>query len=327
VAIGVGAWRRSRGPDPGAPDRARLREWLRSVGLVRGPDFWRTADEVSGWLHQRGEQVLRLREAIAAARFGGRTDEEEDVRRKLIERLAASIPPPPARWPLQWGGAALILAGVIVGVLSLPRSISDRRTERAATADTRARAGDVAGAEAEWARLWDETPGDPALAARLAWSALTRDDVAAATVWVLRGDRLEARDPALHAMAARVRDAGGLVGAPGRALPLRSYEWALFAFLLGVLSGILWPRRAIGPTVAAAACIAGAWWPLETAWRARQDLAVVRSSVPLPPTGVTLDSGQVVRVKGRRGEGLDVRAASDLEGTLPSGAVWILGRR
>src|SRR5262249_4731669 len=85
VALGVGSWRRSKSPDPGAADRARLREWLRSVGLVRGPDFWRTADEVSSWLQSSGQQVLRVREAIAAARFGGRTDAEEEVRRSLVE--------------------------------------------------------------------------------------------------------------------------------------------------------------------------------------------------------------------------------------------------
>ena len=326
VALAVSSWRRSQRPDPGAADRARLREWLRSVGLVRGPDFWRTADEVSGWLQARGEQVLRIRESIAAARFGGRVDAEEDVRRSLIERLAASIPAPPPRWPLQLAAVGLGLLGLVAALLALPRSTSDRRTERAAAADARARAGDVPAAEAEWARLWDESPGDPALAARLAWGAMTRDDVAAATVWVLRGDRSEARDPALRVMAARVRDAGGLVGAPGRALPLRSLEWAFLAFLLGAACAVRAPRGLVA-TLAAAALAAGVWWPVESAWRARQDLAVVRTSVALPPTGVTLDSGQVVRVRGKSAAGVDVRAASDLEGTLPSGALWILGRR
>jgi hypothetical protein len=76
-----------------------------------------------------------------------------------------------------------------------------------------------------------------------------------------------------------------------------------------------------------AACVAGAWWPVETAWRARQPLAVVRSTVPLPPTGVTLDSGQVVRVRSEGLGAVAVSAASDLEGTLPASAVWLLGRQ
>jgi hypothetical protein len=248
------------------------------------------------------------------------------VRRILVEELGASMPPPVDRWPLQAAAAGLAALGVVVAVLALPRSMTGRLAERASAADERARSGDVAGAEAEWARLWDESPGDPALAARLAWGALGRDDVAAATVWTLRGDRREARDPAVQLMAARVRDAGGLVGAPGRALPFRSFEWALFAFLLATGTGLAWPRRSWAISLAVAACVAGAWWPAEGAWRARQTLAVIRTTVPLPPTGVTLDSGQVVRVRGQAMGAVAVSAASDLEGTLPVSAVWLLGQ-
>jgi len=326
VALGVSTRRRSRRPDPGAADRARLREWLRAVGLARGSDFWRTADEVTSWLVDRGEQVKHLRETIAMARYAGRTDEEENVRRTLIERIAASIPEPPPRWPLQVAAVLLGIFGLTLAGFSVPERVTGRLVERARAADARARAGDVPAAEAEWARLWEEAPGDPALAARLAWGALTRDDVAAATVWVLRGDRREARDPALRAMATRVRDAGGLVGAPARALPLRSLEWAVLAFALAAAAGLAWHRRPLGVALAAAAFAAGAWWPIESTLRSRQDLAVVRASVPLPPTGVTLDSGQVVRVTGQSEGGVDVRAASDLEGRLPSAAVWRLGR-
>jgi hypothetical protein len=327
MALASECWRRSQRPDPAAPERARQREWLRAVGLARGPDFWRTADEVAMWLGDRGQPLAHVRETIAAARFGGRTDREEEVRRVLVEGLGASMPPAVDRGPLQVAAASLAALGVIVAVLALPRSMSGRLSDRAAAADTRARSGDVAGAEAEWARLWDEAPGDPALAARLAWGALGRDDVAAATVWTLRGDRREARDPAIEAMAARVRDAGGLVGAPGRALPFRSFEWALFAFLLATGAGLAWPRRRWAVALAVAACAAGAWWPVETAMRARQPLAVVRTTVPLPPTGVTLDSGQVLRVRGESSGAVAVQAASDLEGTLPASAVWLLGTR
>ena len=143
-------------------------------------------------------------------------------------------------------------------------------------------------------------------------------------MWTLRGDRREARDPAIEVVSARVRDAGGLVGAPGRALPFRSFEWALFAFLLAAGAGLAWPRRQWALALAAAALVAGAWWPVESVWRARQSLAVVRSTVSLPPTGVTLDSGQVVRVRGQAMGAVAVQAASDLEGTLPVSAVWLL---
>ncbi len=230
VTLALVAWRTSRAPDPNAAERARLREWLRSIGLAHGPDFWRAADEVAHWLQGRGDPVARVRDAIQAARYGGRMDQEDEVRRRLIERLGAAMPSPLARWPLQFSGVLLMALGLALVVWALPRGGRPELASRAATADARARAGHAEEAEAEWARLWDESPGDPALAARLAWGALERDDPGTATVWVLRGDRHEARDPALRLIAARVRDAGGLVGAPGRALPLRSGEWARHAW-------------------------------------------------------------------------------------------------
>ncbi|HEY6195337.1 MAG TPA: hypothetical protein VI504_09870, partial [Candidatus Eisenbacteria bacterium] len=61
------------------------------------------------------------------------------------------------------------------------------------------------------------------------------------------------------------------------------------------------------------------------AWRAGQRLAVVRSATSLRPGDVMLDAGQVVRVLGRSAGAADVRAASDLSGTLPERALWFLG--
>ncbi len=327
LASSAAALRRSRAPDPRAGDRARQREWLRSIGLARGPDFWQAADQAAAWLLARGEQVLRIREAISAARYGGRTDQESDVRRWLVERLGASMPAPPARWPWQLAAFAGLLLAVACAALALPRPGPDSLATRALAADVQARTGEVARAEAEWARLWDESGGDAPLAARLAWGALQRDDVAAATVWVIRGDRLEARDRSLAAMAVRVRDAGGLVGAPGRALPFRSWEWAILAFMIGGASGVLWPRRGWGVALLVLACLTGLWWPAEAAWRASQRLAVVRASVPLPPGDILLDPGQVVRVLGRTSDQVNVRATSDLEGVLPASALWFPGRR
>jgi hypothetical protein len=327
VAFGIGAWRKSQLPDPGGPERARLREWLRSIGLARGPDFWRAADEVAGWLQDRGDAVLRIREAIQAARYGGRMDEEEEIRARLVERIGSAIPAPPARWPHQFAGVLLVACGLGLAVWSLPSRGRLELAERAAAADTRARDGRVEEAEAEWARLWEESPGDPALAARLAWGALQRDDPGAATVWVLRGDRREARDPALRVLSQRVRDAGGLVGAPGRSLPLRSYEWAVLACAFAIAAGALWPRRRVAELLLGLALVAGAWWPAESAWRGRQWLAVVRSAVTLPPGDVMLDAGQVVRVLRLDAGQADVRATADLSGTLPARALWFPAAR
>lgn len=327
AALAIGEWRKSQLPDPDAQERARLREWLRSIGLARGPDFWRAADEVANWLQGRGDPVLRIREAIQAARYGGRMDEEEEIRARLVERIGAAIPAPPARWPHQVAAVLLVTCGLGLALWSLPSRGRPELAERAAAADSHARNGQVEEAEAEWARLWDESPGDPALAARLAWGALQRDDPGAATVWVLRGDRHEARDPALRMLSQRVRDAGGLVGAPGRSLPLRSYEWAMLACALAIAAGVLWPRRRVAELLLGVALVAGAWWPAESAWRGKQWLAVVRSAVTLPPGDVMLDAGQVVRVLRLDADQADVRATADLSGTLPARALWFPSAR
>ncbi len=327
IALAAELRRRSLAPDPTAAARAQQREWLRSIGLAHGPDFWRAADEAATWLQERGDQVLWLREAIQAARYGGRTDQIDEVRPRLVERLAAAMPEPPARWPLQVGAGIAVALGIVVFVLSLPGTGRSELAERAAAADAKAKAGDAAAAEAEWARLWDQAPGDPALAARLAWAALEREDPGVASVWVLKGERQESRDPALGTLAARVRDAGGLVGAPGRALPLRSTEWAILAFLLAGAAGLFATRRALALALATLALVAAGWWPAESWWRSQQRLAVVRTAVALPPGDLTLDAGQVVRVLRREGDEVDLRVTRDVVGTLPATALWLMGDR
>jgi len=79
--------------------------------------------------------------------------------------------------------------------------------------------------------------------------------------------------------------------------------------------------------LAVAALVAGLWWPAESAVRGMQRLAVVRASVPLPPGDVMLEPGQVVRVRERTSGQVTVRAASELEGTLPESAFWFPGPR
>lgn len=316
------AWRRAGAVDPAAVERARQREWLRAVGLAHGPDFWRAADESATWLQSRGDAVQWLRDAIHAARYGGRVEAEEDVRRKLVERLALAMPAPRSRAPWRAAAAILVLAGFALAVWAMPQQGPRSLAERSRAADARAREGHVAEAEAAWARLWDERPGDPALAARLAWAALERDDRAVASLWVLRGDRQEARDPALGLSTQRVREAGGLVGAPGRALPLRSSEWAWLAFILMGLAAALSRWRPAMLAVMLLAVVCGAWWSVESAWRSTRTYAVVRQVTNLPQGDLQLEPGQVVRVLGREGDEVQVVVSRDLDGVLPVTALW-----
>ncbi len=325
VVLGTFAWRRSRASDPAAAERARQREWLRAVGLAHGPDFWRAADEAATWLQSRGDAVQWLRDAIHAARYGGRVEVEEEIRRKLVERLAVAMPAPRSRAPWRVASVAAALAGLALALIAGPREGPEALAQRSRAADALAREGHVAEAETAWAHLWDEAPGDPALAARLAWAALERDDRAVASVWVLRGDAREARNPALSLSAQRVREAGGLIGAPGRALPLRSSEWAWLAFGLMVLAGLSWRWRVVAIGLALLAVLCGAWWDAETAWRATRVHAVVRQATMLPGSEVQLEPGQVVRVTGRDGDDVQVFVARDLEGVLPARVLWFPG--
>ena len=114
----------------------------------------------------------------------------------------------------------------------------------------------------------------------------------------------------------------GMVGAPSRALPLTSTEWACLAFLLMVVVGLLVPRRRMAALVFLVALVAGAWWPVESAWRASRVLAVVRAPRNLAPGDVQLDAGQVVEVMGRDGDDVRVRVTRDLDGVLPANALW-----
>ena len=167
VAAACEVWRRSRAADPLAAQRAQQREWLRAVGLAQGPDFWRAADEAAAWLQSRGDTVHWLREAIQSARYGGGTHTEEEVRRKMVEHLARSLPAPVVRWPRQVIAGALAVVGCVLFVFALPRGGSSAMVERARAADALVAQGHVDEAQTAWAHLWDEQPGDAALAARL----------------------------------------------------------------------------------------------------------------------------------------------------------------
>lgn len=325
VALGFAVrwWRAGGRPSPDAAERAMQREWLRVVGLAHGPDFWRAADEASAWAEQRGAQVLRLREDIAAARYGRAAVHEDDVRRRLVERIGEAMPAATPAWP--WRASGIVLAVVAIGAiaLSIPRTGSERLAARAQGADAAARAGRVSAAESAWRALWREAPGDAGLAARLGWSALRAGQVPMATAWVLSGDAREPRDRSLAWLRDRVRESGGLLGARGRALPLRSIEWSLLALAFALGAVVVWPRRLAAVALVALAVGAAAALPFERAWRQREPERVVVRPVPLAGTEIELEPGQVVRRIAAAGDSVLVHAGSGLAGRVPADALVI----
>jgi hypothetical protein len=50
LGLAVALWRTSLRKPPESALRARQLEWLRTIGRGSGPDFWRAAEEASGWL-------------------------------------------------------------------------------------------------------------------------------------------------------------------------------------------------------------------------------------------------------------------------------------
>ena len=127
--------------------------------------------------------------------------------------------------------------------LGSPQPADDRLAAAVRSADTFAREHRWKDAAAAWRNVWREAPGDAALAARLAWAALQESDVGEATLWVLRGRADEPRSKPLAFAERRAREGGGMVGAPGGPLPLKSIEWAALAFALALGALLEWPRR------------------------------------------------------------------------------------
>lgn len=321
VGFALRALRGGNAPDPLAAERAAQSELLRGVGFTRGGDFWRVADEAATWAEARGQQVLRLREEIAAARYGGVAPAEDDVRRRLVERVSEALPPLRKGVPPAMRAAITGAAGLVLVFLGAPRGPEPKLVAAAARADQFAREHRTADAEQGWRNVWREAPGDAAIAARLAHAALQRGDVGEAAVWVMRGRRDEPRQGAVDQVAARVRDAGGLVGAPAPPWPLRSIEWAAIAFALALGAALEWPRRWTVALLGALACAAALAPEAKHMGERPGRLGVVTSTAALAGADVDLDAGQVVRIVRREGAAVRVRAGQGLEGTVPASAV------
>ncbi len=326
LGLGASAWRAGGQRRGDAAERARLNEWRRAARLS-GPDFWRAADEATTWLEARGRPTADLRRDIAAARYASGFADPEAFRARLIDALDQALPARSSALPARGLAVALALAALALLVAAGPRWGSGRVALDARAADEQARTGDVDGARRAWLTLWESGARLPGLAARLAWAELRAGSVADATLWALRGERGEPRDPALGWSWERVRESGGLTGASPSHLPVRANEWAVGALLLGVLAGWMWPRRRRAASVAALALACALVAPVET-WRAgRRAEAVVRSALRLDggtetgAAGLELLPGQVVRVRSREGSRVRVSAARDIVGWVPASGI------
>lgn len=316
--------RSARRPDAGSAERAQQREWLRAVGLARGPDFWRAADRAAEWLASAGREVAAVRREIDAARYGGAAGGEERVRRRLTELIGAALPAPAPRGPRRIAAGALVAGGVAVAVLLGPRGGEGVDARAARRADDAARRGEVAEARRAWEDLWRRGRRAPGVAARLAWSAVREGDVGRAAAWVLRGEREEARDATLRWVAERVREGGGLVGAGLSRWPVRRIEWAVAALVLGAAAGWAWPRRRVAAALVLACVAAGAAFDGQGAWLRAAHRAVIVERVPLEGADVELEPGQVVDVEPGGGDRPSVRLGRDARGTVPASALEVI---
>jgi hypothetical protein len=315
------AWRVRQAPDPLAEVRNRVAAWRNVLRGPDGPAFWRAAEEAVEWLGRAGRPLGGLQERVAATRYGGAGADVGAVRAQLQEELAA-VAPPPRRLPWSRPAAvALAVLGIAAVAASWSRPGKDSGEERLRVADRFAREGSVARAQGAWLGIWKAGGRAPALAARLAWVDLTQGHLAPATVWVLRGERTEARDRALAWVANLVREGGGLAGAGAARLPLRRAEWGLLGLALGFASGALWPRRGAALALALLALAVAGVGPVEGLRAGGVAQAVMSRTVELEGSGLQLEVGQVVEVSRREGAWARVRVGRDLAGRVPANAL------
>jgi len=323
LAGAVALWRGAGVTPASAPARARALEWLRAVGRASGPDFWRAADEAGAWLEGEGKSVADLRRAIAAARFAGERANPEPLRRRLVEQISAALPPAPAHGALRAASAMLAALAVVCCLVFAPRGGDERGRAAARAADQAARDGDMTRARGEWERMWHAGAYLPALAARLAWAEAQTGAAGTAAAWVVRGEQLGGRDPALAWVSERVREGGGLVGVPSPRWPVRAIEWGIAALLLGVAAGFLWPRRRLALAVGCLVLLCGLIDPAQSLLAARAARGVILGPVALADAGVDLQPGQVVRVRELAGDRVRIDAGAGVEGWIPAGSIDI----
>jgi hypothetical protein len=340
LVLGTAAalWKASRRRPESVAVRAQQLEWLRAVGMAKGPDFWHAADQGLGWLETRAgavregqapaapdRRLVALRAQVAVARYGRGAGDANAVRRELVERLSKALPPPHPRLALRAASVMLAVAALAWCVVLGPRAGDERGRARGRAADRLARAGDVPHARAAWLALWNEGGRDPGLAARIAWAYTQSGSLGPGALWVLRGNLAGPRDASLTWVTERVREGGGLVGASLPRLPITPWEWSAAALVLGFAAAWAWPRRRVAVLGVVLTSVAGMAYPLQGWLAERSERAVVLRAVGLEGSDIELQAGQVVTIQGRRAGQVQVRAGQVAEGWLPREAVEPLG--
>jgi len=317
---------RAGAKDESGPERARAAGWARALeSPARSPDWWRTADDAVAWLAERGALVHHLRQQIHAARYGGVTSAETEVRLKTLEHLRATAPAPPARWTLRFYGFFIALAGIFLAVLMGPRLEDARLSALAQQAESWARRGDWDRARQRWEEVWQASDGDPGVAARLGWAALQSGEIGPATLWVLRGWMRDPRDASVRWVAQRARESGALLGESGSGWWPSALEAALVAALAGAGLAWYWGREwRLASLLGVLGAAAMAVLPVRVlAQRGTERVVVMRETELVPSSGdrLAMEPGQVLRVRSRAGNTVRVSAGPGVEGLVAAADV------
>ncbi|HET9328602.1 MAG TPA: BatD family protein [Candidatus Eisenbacteria bacterium] len=322
----AGAWRLWRAAPKKSATASSAAAWTARLRGVTGPALWRAMEETSLWLETQpgatGDPAWRgVRDRIAAARYGGSVENPEAVKRELMNRVSRAAPKTQARVPLRLIAVGLLLLAIGLGVGFGPRPGGDRAAQQSAAADQAARRGEVEKARRVWLELWRIHGGRAGLAARLAWARVQAGEVGPAALWVLRGEMIEPRDPALRWVEERVREAGGLVGAAAPRLPVRPIEWSALSLALGLCTGLAWPRIGRSVLLGLLALSCAAIFPMQGWLSARSGQAVMLAVAPLEGSDVELEAGQMVTIREREGGRVHVAAGRVIDGWVPATSV------
>ncbi|TMQ68741.1 MAG: protein BatD [Candidatus Eisenbacteria bacterium] len=326
LALGA-AWRLWRaGPRTTLAGEVGASAWLARLRGVTGPGVWRVMEDASAWLETQPATVSdpgwrAVRDRIAAARYGGSVEKPESVRKELMARIARVAPRARTRVPRRALAVLLALAGIAAAVACAPRPGPGRAAEQCAAADQAARRGEVDRARRVWLELWRSQGGQAGLAARLAWAHVQAGEIGPAALWVLRGEMMGPRDPALRWVEERVREAGGLVGATAPRWPLRPIEWSALALVVGIGAGLCWPRRVRAVAVATLALVCALVYPVQGWMAERSGRAVMLAMAPLQGSDVELEPGQLVTIRAREGGRVRVAAGRVIDGWVPASIV------